>query len=148
MAKQSTKAVRRIPTPVNECHGDLTTPAPKLPRAEPSLRIEGGVRLSRMRLLHKLTGISWGLAMLGGFALADPCSVSELPNPTGPFVTGSTTLPSEAFASSTKPSRLQVQLWYPAKKSARGSAAPYISDSMLKYHREECYGDFLPTNRQ
>lgn len=77
--------------------------------------------------------------MLGVFAFPDTCPVSELPVPTGSFAVGSTVLPPEAFASGTKPSRLQVQLWYPAEKNTRGTAAPYIPDSMLKLMREQKY---------
>jgi dienelactone hydrolase len=79
--------------------------------------------------------------VLGVFAVAGTCPVAELPVPTGSFAIGSTVLPPEALASAMKLSRLQVQLWYPAKKSARGSAAPYIPDSMLKVMREQRYYD-------
>ena len=77
--------------------------------------------------------------MLGVFALADTCPVTELPQPTGSFTVGTTVLPPEAFPSRTRPSRLQVQLWYPAEKNARGTKAPYMSDSVLKLMREQRY---------
>src|ERR1700730_210391 len=89
--------------------------------------------------LRKLACVCWGLAMLSVFALADTCPVSELPVPTGSFAVGTTVLPPEAFPSGTKPSRLQVQLWYPAEKDTRGTTARYISDSMLKLMREQKY---------
>jgi dienelactone hydrolase len=92
-----------------------------------------------MRRLRKLACFSWGLALLGVFALADSCPVFELPVPTGSFAIGSTVLPPEAFTLGTKASRLQVQLWYPAEKSVRGTTAPYISVSMLKLMREQKY---------
>ncbi len=50
-------------------------------------------------------------------------------------------LPAEAFASGTKPSILQVQLWYPGEKDARGTKAPYVTDALLKAMREQKYYD-------
>jgi len=79
--------------------------------------------------------------MLGVFTLADTCPVSELPAPIGPFALGTTVLPTEAFASGTRPSKFQVQLWYPAEKDPRGTTTPYVSDSMRRLMREQRYYD-------
>jgi dienelactone hydrolase len=92
-----------------------------------------------MRRLGRLGYVSAGLAMLGVFALADPCPVSGLPSSTGSFAVGTTVLPPESFASALKPSRFQVQLWYPAKRNTRGTLAPYVPDSVLKLMREQKY---------
>lgn len=94
-----------------------------------------------MRPPRKLAWVFVELAVLGLVAAADTCPVSQLPPPTGPFVVGTSTLPPEAFASGSKPSRLQVQLWYPAADRVRGKKAPYVPDATLQLMREQKYYD-------
>jgi dienelactone hydrolase len=75
------------------------------------------------------------------FGMAETCPVSDLPAPTGPYAVGTAILPIQSLASAgTKPSRFQVQVWYPAEKKAHGTTAPYIPwQPLLKAMKEQQY---------
>ncbi len=82
--------------------------------------------------------------MIGPLILAVLLPVRPLPFPSGPYRVGTTVqLYSDASRQDaldpSQPRRIQVQFWYPAKKSQGGTPAPYMSVALLRALKDDTY---------
>ncbi len=82
--------------------------------------------------------------MLSALVLALVHPVRSLPVPSGSYRVGTIVKPysdssRQDALDPAQPRSIQVQFWYPAKKSQEGTPAPYMSSALLKALRDDTY---------